>query len=268
MTLCARLLADRRRGALWWTIGMAAGVAAVVGLWPSVRGNGNIEQVVEDLPASIRALIGSQESIPLSSAPGYLQARLFSTMLPILLVVYGISLGSRTIGAAEEDGTLQLVITAPVTRRRVAAERFAGSALLLVGLSAIGLVTAVGLGALVGIFPDVALGRMVLATVAVTALAFLHLALAAAIGACTGRRGPAVSIASAVALGGYLVHGLAASAEPVRAIRVVSPWWWLLDRNLLVQDPTFLALGLPLALSVVALAVGLSWFERRDLRFP
>ena len=92
MSVFARLLADRRHGALWWAVGMATGVAAIVGLWPSVRGNNDIERVVEDLPASIRALIGSQEGIPLSSAPGYLQARLFSTILPILLLAYGISL--------------------------------------------------------------------------------------------------------------------------------------------------------------------------------
>lgn len=268
MTLFARLLADRRRDALWWAVGMATGVAAIVGLWPSVRGNADIEQMVEDLPVTVRALIGSQEGIPLSSAPGYLQARLFSTILPVVLLAFGISLGARTIGAAEEDGTLQLVVTAPVTRRRVAAERLAASALLLVGLAVVGLVTAVGLGALVGIFPDVSVGRMVVATVAVTELAFLHLALAAAVGAVTGRRGPAVGVASAVAVGGYLVYGLAASAEPVRPVRVASPWWWLLDRNLLVQEPTFLALGLPVALSVAALLVGLAVLERRDLRFP
>jgi ABC-2 type transport system permease protein len=268
MTVLARLLADRRRNALWWAVGMATGVAAVVGLWPSVRGDDDIERVVEDLPASIRALIGSQEGIPLSSAPGYLQARLFSTILPVVLLAYGIGLGARVIGAAEEDGTLQLVVTAPVTRRRVAVERLAGSVLLLVGLAVVGLVTAVGLGALVGIFPDVSVGRMAVATVAVTELALLHLAVAAAVGAGTGRRGPAVGVAGAVAVGGYLVYGLAAAAQPVEAIRTASPWWWLLDRNLLVQEPTVLALGVPAVLSIATLLVGLALFERRDLRFP
>jgi hypothetical protein len=63
----------------------------------------------------------------------------------------------------------------------------------------VGFVTAIGLGALVGIFPDVSVGRMAVATVAVTELADLH---------------PAV--------GGYLVYGLAAAAEPVEAIRTAS----------------------------------------------
>jgi ABC-2 type transport system permease protein len=210
---------------------MVLGIGAVLGLWPSVEGNTDIEQVAEDLPASMRALIGSQADIPLSSAPGYLQARLISTLLPILLLEYGIGLGARTIGGPEEDGTLQLVVTGPVTRRRVAVERFAASVVLLVAVCAAGLVTAIGLGAVVGIFGDVAVGRLVVATVAVAELAFLHLAIAAAVGAATGRRGPAVAAASAVAVGGYLLYGLAASTDALRPARVLSPWWWLLDRN-------------------------------------
>ena len=92
------------------------------------RDDRSLDRVVEHLPASMRALIGTQASIPLSSAAGYLQARLFSTTLPILLLVYAIGLGAAAIGGAEEDGTLQLVVTAPITRKRVAYERFAASA--------------------------------------------------------------------------------------------------------------------------------------------
>ncbi|MGD9704125.1 MAG: ABC transporter permease [Acidimicrobiia bacterium] len=268
MTVFARLLADRRRGALGWTIGMVAGVASIVGLWPTVRGNDDMERVVNDLPTSVRALIGSQEGIPLTSAPGYLQARLFSTILPILLLVYAIGLGSRAIGGAEEDGTLQLVVTAPVTRRHIASQRFAASTVLLLGLAAVGLLTSLVLGALVGIFDDVTVGRTLVAALAVLELAILHLAIAFTFGAITGRRGPAVTAASAVAVGGYVLHGLAASAEAIRPVRVVSPWWWLLDRNLLVQDASFLSVGLPLLLAAATFVVGVLRFEQRDLRFP
>ena len=268
MTVLMRVLADRRRGAVWWALGMALGVASIVGLWPSVREDQRIDRVVEHLPASMRALIGSQVSIPLSSAPGYLQARLFSTTLPILLLVYAIGLGARAIGGAEEDGTLQLVMTAPVTRRRVAYERLAASVLLLFGLVVVGLIAACALGALVNIFDDVSVRRMLIATAAAAELALLFLAIAFTAGAVTGRRGPAVTTASAIAVGTYVLYGLAASAEAIKAVRVLSPWWWMLDRNLLVQSPTFLALGLPLLLALVIFAVGIAQFDQRDLRFP
>lgn len=268
MTILGQLLADRRRGAAWWAMGTALGVAAIVGLWPSVRGSTDIEDVVESLPVGLRAALGIEEGVGLSSAPGYLQARLFSTILPIILVVYAIGLGARAIGGAEEDGTLQLVTTAPVTRRRIAAERLAGSTLLVLGMVVVGLVTTLGIGAAVGILDDVSMGRLLVDFVAVTELGLLLLALAFAAGALTGRRAPALSFASGIAVGTYVLHALAASAEAIRPLRVLSPWWWFLDRNLLVHDPTFLSLGLPIVLAAVVAVAGILAYERRDLRYP
>lgn len=263
-----RLINDRRRGGIGWGVGMVFGVASTVALWPALRDSGEIDELVQDLPASMRALIGVQEGIPLVSAPGFLQARLFSTLLPVLVLVYGIGLGARAIGGAEEDGTLELAVTAPVTRRRLALERLAASVVLTLCLTVVGLLTAVAVGAAVGIFDGLSAIRLFLAAAGVWTLALLHLAVAFAVGAAAGRKGPAVTAASALAVGGYMLHGLAASAPALRGLRVLSPWWWFLDRNLLVQRPTLLALGLPVVLAVVLAFVGLLTFNRRDLRLP
>jgi ABC-2 type transport system permease protein len=268
VTIARRLLADRWRGLRGWALGTIAGVATVVALWPSVRGNTDIERLVEDLPTSVRALIGSQADISLSSAPGYLQARLFSTILPIVLLIYGIGLGAAAIGGAEEDGTLQLVVTAPVSRTRIAVERFAASMLLLVTLGVLGLLTTLALGQPAGVLDEVTAGRIALATTAVTLVAVLHATVAFAAGAVTGRRGTALAVASSVAVGGYLLHAVAASAEPVRSARAVSPWWWLLDRNLLVQEPTPLPFVVPAILTGALAVVAVIAFNRRDLKFP
>jgi ABC-2 type transport system permease protein len=268
MTVFARLIQDRRRGALWWAIGVVLSVALIMSLWPSVRDDRSLDRVVEHLPASMRALIGTQATIPLSSAAGYLQARLFSTTLPILLLVYAIGLGAGAIGSAEEDGTLQLVVTAPITRKRVAQERFAASACLLLFMLLVGLGTALLIGAFVDLARDLSMARVIIATVAVAELAFLHLAIAFAAGAVSGKRGTAIAVASAIAVGGYVLYGIAASASAIQFVRVISPWWWLLDRNLLAQTGTFLALGLPLLLAIGIFAYGVVQFDRRDLKFP
>ena len=268
MIIYRRLLRDRKRGALSWAGGTVFAVATIVGLWPSVKGNSDIEDLVRDLPAPMRAAFGLDEGIAISSAPGYLHARLFSTVLPILLVVYAIGLGARAVGGAEEDGTLQLVAAGPVTRTRIALERFAASLTLLLALSAVAFVATLATGAAVTIFEDLSPLRTALDAAAATALAVLFLALSFSVGAATGRRGPALSVASSAAVGTYVLHATAASAEAVRPLRALSPWWWFLDRNLLVHDPTFLALGLPLLLGAVLVMCALVAYQRRDLHFP
>lgn len=268
MVVTTRLLRDRARGALWWTVGTSSAVATIVALWSSVKDNGDIEDIVKNLPSGVQALFGVQQGISISSAAGYLQARLFSTILPVLLVVYAIGLGARAIGGAEEDGTLQLVSIAPITRRALAIERFAAAKVLLLTQVLVAIVTMYAIGAAVSVFDDVSAGRTMLAMLGVTELALLHLSIAFAVGAATGRRSPAVTAASAVAVGGFVVHGLAASASAIEPIRVLSPWWWFLDRNMLVQDATFFGLGLPLLVAMAFFAWGVWAYERRDLRYP
>src|SRR5204863_8598994 len=105
----------------------------------------------------------------------------------------------------------QRVVAAPVTRRRIAIERFGAAKVLVLLQVVIGLVTGIAVGASVGVFDDVSVGRFVIATIAVAELALLHLAIAFAVGAATGRRGPALSAASAVAVGGHVPYGVASS---------------------------------------------------------
>ena len=266
--IARRLVLDRLRGLRWWALGSALGVAFTVALYPSVRDQEQFEDIVRDLPRGFRGILGQTDIIPITSAPGYFQARLFATLLPILLVVYAISLGGRAIGGAEEDGTLQLVATAPVSRRRIALERLAASTGLVVALAALALAVTLALSLAIDVYDEVPAGRIALATVAITELALLHLGVAFAAGAVTGRRVPTLAAGSVLAVGGFLLHGLAASAEAVEPVRILSPWWWALDRNLLVHDPTFLAVGLPLVIAALAVVAGVLAYERRDLRFP
>ncbi|MDQ4068552.1 MAG: ABC transporter permease [Actinomycetota bacterium] len=268
MTVGRRFLLDRRRSFVWWALGMAAMVAFTVSLWPSIRDQPQIEELIEELPEGLKALFGSGEGIPFSSAPGYLHSRLFSALFPLLLLIFGIGLGARAIGGSEEDGTLELVLAHPVTRARVAAERYAALVLLVAGLTVAGLVVLVVSAPVVDLLEGVPVGRVAVAGVAVFGLALLHASLAFALGCALGRRGPALGIASAVAVASYLLQSLIAMTDVLDVARFFSPWHWYLDRNLLAQDATLAATLLPLVLAVGVALLGGSLFLRRDLRIP
>ena len=132
----ARFLRDTRRSTAWWALGMVALVVFTVAFYPSVKGNEAFDQVFEDLPQAVRSLVGAQEGVPLTSPPGYLHGRLFSVMVPVLLVTLGIGLGARAIGGSEGDGTLELLLAQPVTRSRVVAERYGAVVAVLAAVSA------------------------------------------------------------------------------------------------------------------------------------
>ena len=268
MTVTRRLVADHRWSFSWWAVAMLAVVGLTVALWPSIRGQQQFEDLIRDLPDAVKALFGGTDGISFISPPGYLQSRLFSLLLPVLLVVFGIGVGARAVGGSEENGTLELLLAHPVSRRRVVAERYLALVLLVLGLAAVALVSLAVLAPLVGLLEGISFRRLLGALAAAVALALLHASLAFAGGCISGRRGPAMAVAGAVAVGGYVLHGLIAAADALEPAGFLSPWHWYLERNLLAAPPKAQAVAPPLVLTALVTAAGARAFVRRDLRFP
>jgi ABC-2 type transport system permease protein len=268
MTVARRFLLDGRRSFVWWVVGAVAMVALTVALWPSIRGQEQFEELIRELPEALKALFGSGEGIPFTSPAGYLHGRLFSLVFPMLVLIYGIGLGARAIAGHEEEGTLELVLAHPVTRARLALERYLAVVGLVAGVTVAGLVAVLATAPLVGLLDGVAVGRVLVAGTAMFAIALLHASIAFAVGAATGRRAVATAAASALAVGSYLLQSLSATTSALDWTSLATPWQWYLDRNLLVQPPTLAVTVLPLALSAAAAVAGIRRFGRRDLRMP
>ena len=265
MNVARRFLQDRRRSSAWWGLAMAGLVLFTVAFYPSIKGQASIDQVVQDLPPAVRALLGGEQA-SLTTAPGYLYARLVSTLLPLVLLVFAIAAGSYAIGGSEEDGTLELVLAQPVGRRRVLLERFFALAVLVAGLTAVAGGAILALSPLFGALEGVSIAGLGAAVLAAGGLALMHGALAFAVGAAVGRRGPATAAAAAVAIGGYLAYGVLAATAAPGWLRAVTPWEWYLRNNMLVKGPSLVPLAASLAVTAALALAAVVAFERRDLR--
>ena len=266
MTVAARFERDQRRVNLAWVSGIVAVMVVTAAFWPSIEGTDSLDDVIDDLPANLRALIGGSDGVSLGSPAGYLNARVFATVLPVLLTVYGIGRGAHAVAGSEEDGTLELILANPVSRARVAAERGLAVAGFLVTLGAVAFVALVAFGTPVGLLDGVPMVRLVAACGGLTVLAGFHTSIAFAVGAATGRHGLAVAIAASVAVAGYLLEGLLATSATMAWLRGLSPWHWLLTRNVLVDYPKPVPLAALIVVGAVAVVVGGRRFVSRDLR--
>lgn len=266
MTVLVRFLRDRRRSTLWWILGVVLTVLLTVGFYPSIEGQDSFDEMAAEMPEAMRELFGLGGAFSMSSPEGFLQSQLFATMLPILLIVFGIAIGARAIGGSEEDGTLELLLANPVTRRRVLLERYGTLVLLHLVLLAVMLVSTLAVGVPVGATEGIPMAWLAAASGGVLLLGLLYATVAFTVGALTGRRGRAIAVASAVAIGGYLVEGLGSAADALRPAQALSPWHWFLERNMLGEGIAWRAILLPLAVVVALVAVAVPGFERRDLR--
>ena len=266
MIVAARLVRDRQRSLLWWSVGVVLLVLFTVALFPSLKGEESLNEVIDQMPEALRSMFGIDEAIPLTSAPGYLQGRLFGSLLPLILIVFGIGLGARATAGSEQDGTLELLLANPVTRWTVVVQRYLAVVGMIAGLTAVFAVSLLVLGAPFGALEEVSMSGLIGAVAGVFGIALLHATLAFGVGAATGRRAWALSAATVVAVTGYLLQGLIGLTDAIRPLRFVSPWHWYLGRNMLAQGVAPDAVVVPLALSAVIFAVASGSFLRRDLR--
>jgi ABC-2 type transport system permease protein len=266
MIVASRLVRDRRRSLLWWSVGVVGLVLFTVALYPSLKGEESLNEIVEQMPETLRSMFGMDTAIPLTSAPGYLQGRLFGSLLPLILMVFGIGLGARAIAGGEQDGTLELLLANPVTRRTVVVERYLALVAMVGALTAVFAVSLVVLAAPFGALDDVPVSGLAGAVAGVFCITLLHATLAYGVGAATGRRALALSSATVVAVVGYLLQGLVGLSDVIRPLRFISPWHWYLGRNMLAQGVAPDAIVVPLVLSAVIFAAGAGAFLRRDLR--
>lgn len=261
-----RFCRDRARATLWWIAGVVALVLFTVAFWPTVRGQTSFDEMIAELPEAMRAMFGFDDGVSLGTAPGYLQGRMFSTMLPLVLVSCAIGLGGRALAGSEGDGTLQAILATPARRGEAYAGRLVATLALLAAPAVAAGAFTWAAGAPVGLFDGVDAAGYVVSVLSVWALATMFGCLTFALGAAFGRREVAVAVASGAAIGTYLLQGLLAAADAPTAVRNLVPWHWYLEHNMLLFGPAWRALWLPLALAGVAAWGGRIAFARRDLR--
>lgn len=104
LLLVLEALRRRRRGAVIGTAGLVALVGLVVVAYPTVRDNTELDTTFGDLPPSVQQLLGITAGDPLTSPAGYLNSQLFANILPLLLMVFAISIGAWAVAGEESAG--------------------------------------------------------------------------------------------------------------------------------------------------------------------
>jgi ABC-2 type transport system permease protein len=253
-----------RRGMAWWAAGLVALAALQLGVYPTVRDESGLSDLIRDYPDAVKELFGfGGADFDYTSAAGYLGAELFSLVVPLLLIIVAVSAGARAVAGEEEQGHLELVLSLPVGRRRVVMEGLAAMAAEVIALGAV-LLAALLIGApLVGM--EIASGRVAAAVLAAVLLAVGFGAVALAIGAATGRRAVAAGATAALALTAYLVHSLGALVPWLDALGPFTPFHHYAAPEPLRNGVSVPDLAVLVAVAAVAALAATIAVERRDI---
>ncbi|MGA9761121.1 MAG: ABC transporter permease subunit [Gaiellaceae bacterium] len=259
----AKTLRERRRGFLWWTIGLVAFAAMYSAVFPSVRGNNSLNKLVQAYPQALKGFIGFGGNLDISSGAGYLGSEVFSLVAPLIFLAMAIGAGAAAIAGEEERGTLDLLLSLPLTRSACLLQKLAA---LVCEVLALGLALWIALAILApATGMHVSTMHLAAAVLDLVLLTLVFGTLALAIGAASGRRALSIGLAAALAVAAYVIAALAPLASWLDRVKLISPYYYYshgdpLRHGLDLTDTIVLAAA-ALVIAVVCPFV----FRRRDL---
>ena len=256
-------LRQRRWSLLWWCAGIGFFVGLDVWLYVTVKDDAQaLNQALEHLPNAVKTLFAG--GADLMSPAGFLSGRIYYLLLPLLMTILGIGLGTSLIGKEERQGTLEMLLARPISRTRLLLAKVV-AALIIIGIvSLVAMVVAVVTAHPAGL--ELSRRNILLTTLASTLLSTLFAAVAFVL-ATLGRpyRHLATGVAALVAFASYLIASLESLVGWLKWPAKLSPYHY--------YQPTDMLLGasgrnvmLWLTAAIVALGV-VAWlgFRRRDI---
>jgi ABC-2 type transport system permease protein len=252
---------DARRSLPGWTVAIVAVGLMYAAFWPTMRS----PEMAEAMAAYPKDVLAAFNYTDMTSAAGYLGGAVYGLLVPLLVAVFMIAWGARSVAGDEDAGTLDLVLAHPVSRRSLALQRFGG---LLLGIAATSLVLLGAMTALRGPFElgEVPVSGLVAINLQLALFGACFGALAFAVGAATGSKAAALTASAGVAVLAYLANSVFPQVEALGWTRDISPFHWYLGGDPLINGVQWGGVAALAVTTVVLAGAGTLLFTRRDLK--
>ncbi len=262
MSTIVRYALLRWRGQIiGWGLALAALALLVAPLYDvAVQQRATLERLIKILPPEFMAFIGSADRI--FSPAGFLDTRFFSLM-PLILGVFAVIVGSGLIVGDEENGTLDLILAHPVRRLDLVVGRWLAFCSALLGilfLAWLGLVVASSFSSLKFGGLDIALPFFSLFGI-LTWFGGLALLLSLILPS----RRLAASLTGLILAASYFITTFARISPNLAGLAQWSPLTYYQGGSALEGFNTGDFVGL-LFMAIAFVAIGLWLFQRRDIR--
>jgi ABC-2 type transport system permease protein len=254
-------LRDLRRSIGWWALGLFLYTVLIVLMFPSFQDMPELNEILGEEDSILRAFAGNVEDF--SSPEGFLTAETFSLMLPMIFIVFSLSLGSSWLAGEERRGSLEVMLSHPIRRSSVLLQKFgaivtANAVLGVVVLAA----TVVGI---VAVDMDISVFNVVQACVSLVIFGSAFAALAVFLSGWTGKSSITLGAGAAVGIVGYLANTFAPIVDAISWAQYLSPIYYYIGGDPLTNGLNLVHAGVLVAASAIMVALASYLFERRDL---
>lgn len=257
-TIFLKTLFEKRWMTLWWTLSSVALTIFIVIFFPSLKDS--FGQALQSVPDSMKAFVGDASDY--QTLGGYLNIQVFQQMI-FLPIILGVILATGLLAGDENEGTLQTLLTYPISRTRAYLDKLAACA-VVVGVVTFGFFLGSWLGAII-IRDHVDLWRLLQATFMAWLVSMAVSLIGFALAAITGKRALSGSIAGAYAFAMYIVSTLVVTVKQLRIPDYFSPFHYFNHPSPLKAAFDYGDMLVFIVASVVFIVAGYIIFVRRDV---
>lgn len=244
-----------------WGLALAVlgfGIASLFNTVSQMRDQ--IEQLIGTLPPAVLAFAGNIDRM--FSPAGYLDARYF-LLMPLILGVFTVVIGSGLIASDEENGTLDLILAQPISRTQLFLGRwlaFLGALIGILFIAWLGLVIAIVLTSI-----DLNPLQVALPFLSLFGILIWFGSFALMLSLIVPSRRAAASLSGLLLVASYFITTLARVSTDLVALAKFSPLNYYQGGDALNGLNVVWLAGLLIA-SIVLTAIAWWWFQRRDIR--
>lgn len=253
-----KTLYEKKWGILGWSLAMFAMTVLIVVIFPVFKDSFGAQ--LSNVPDSLKPILG--EAADYQKITGFLELQVFAQMM-FITFIYGIIVCTSLLAGEENKGTLQTLLSMPISRTRVYFEKFL-AVIVMLSVASLSLLLAIVVGAAI-IGESIPYVNIVLATFMQLLLALSLSALAYGAGAATGKRTVAGTLAGVYTFAAYMVTALAGTADVLKYANNFSIFKYFMNTKILENGITLNNMIPMIILLLGSIVVGWYVFVRRNV---
>ncbi len=253
---------QRRWSTLWWSLGIFSFIFINMIFYPTFKDQAaELQKSFASLPETAVQLFGG--STDFFSPVGFLNSQIFFIMMPLILGILAISLGSSLLAREEQDKTIEALMARPVSRGRLLTGKISAGIIILFFVSLIGLAATVIIAKVVDL--EIPTSKIILVNSVCFMFALSCGAVAFLLTAFGKTRSLSLGLASTIAIGGYLISSLSGTVSWLENPSKIFPFHYYQSEAILRGTYDWVNLIFFLVMILGCGIISLLVFRRRDI---
>lgn len=253
-----KTLYEKRWTMFAWGLAIMLLTIITVALFPTLRDT--FGESLKNVPEGAKSFIG--DAATYQTIEGFVDLQIFAQMI-FFTIIMGVIVGTGLIAGEENDGTLQSLLSMPVSRSKVYFQKLWACA-TIVGVVCFALYIAVLLGALL-VGESLPLGRTLTACFMLWLVTLVFTNFGFSMGAAVSRRGVSGAAAGMLAFVTYLISALAPNVKVLKIPNYFSPFKYFNNPSILINGLQLHDLAVILAINAALIFAGYIVFVKRDV---